>query len=87
VRSIDLRDPTMTGLRTVQLGEADLRRPPTPPTRRDLRLIRRLPAMPGRIEAGWYQDPDDPSQLRWWDGVGWSDGRYPAQPVLTVGDV
>jgi hypothetical protein len=98
VRSVDLRDRTMAGLRTVLVGEAGVRMPPVPPTRRDLRLVRRLPAPGGTDEAavqgtragnaaGWYQDPDDPGQLRWWDGVGWTDGRYPAQPVLTVGDV
>jgi uncharacterized protein DUF2510 len=90
VRSIDLRDPTPAGLRTVLVGESALRLPPIPPTRRDLRLVRRLPALTGpgaRSDAGWYVDPDDPSQLRWWDGVGWTDGRYPAQPALTVGDV
>jgi uncharacterized protein DUF2510 len=90
VRSIDLRDPSMDGLRTVLVGERGQRLPPTPPTRRDLRLVRRLPTLPGvgaRNSAGWYQDPEDPSQLRWFDSVGWSDRRYPAQPALTVGDV
>lgn len=23
--------------------------------------------------AGWYIDPQDPSQLRYWDGASWSD--------------
>jgi uncharacterized protein DUF2510 len=90
VRSVDLRDPKVSVLRTVQLDEAEVRRPPTPPTRRDLRAGRRLGARNGssaRNDAGWYQDPHDPGQLRWWDGVGWTDGRYPAQPVLTAGDV
>jgi len=24
-------------------------------------------------EPRWYQDPDDETQLRWWDGQGWTD--------------
>ena len=27
--------------------------------------------------AGWYDDPQDPSQLRYWDGVIWSDHTSP----------
>lgn len=23
--------------------------------------------------AGWYQNPDDPSQTRWWDGAVWTE--------------
>jgi hypothetical protein len=22
--------------------------------------------------AGWFEDPDDPSRERWWDGEGWA---------------
>lgn len=29
------------------------------------------------IPAGWYQDPDDPSRERRWDGNEWSDDRRP----------
>ena len=28
--------------------------------------------MPG---SGWYEDPDDAAQLRYWDGTRWSDER------------
>ncbi len=28
--------------------------------------------------AGWYPDPEDATQTRWWNGVGWSDHRKPA---------
>jgi uncharacterized membrane protein YhaH (DUF805 family) len=31
-------------------------------------------------EAGWYDDPDDSTQLRWWDGDRWSDRRQPRAP-------
>ena len=24
-------------------------------------------------KPGWYADPDNPSQWRWWDGSGWTD--------------
>jgi len=27
--------------------------------------------------AGWYEDPDDSSLVRWWDGSDWSDARAP----------
>lgn len=26
---------------------------------------------------GWYDDPQDPAQQRWWDGVRWGDQRRP----------
>ncbi len=29
-------------------------------------------------EAGWYEDPEHPGQLRFWDGAGWTDRRQPA---------
>jgi hypothetical protein len=30
------------------------------------------------IPAGWYTDPEDNAQLRYWDGSQWSDHRAPA---------
>ena len=27
--------------------------------------------------SGWYEDPDDPDQLRYWDGILWSPRRMP----------
>ena len=27
--------------------------------------------------AGWYDDPQDPAQLRYWDGVIWSSHVSP----------
>jgi hypothetical protein len=36
----------------------------------------------GLPSAGWYADPQDAAQLRWWDGAGWSDHTTPVpQPV------
>lgn len=29
--------------------------------------------------AGWYDDPQDPSQQRYWDGSAWTDNRRPRQ--------
>lgn len=26
--------------------------------------------------AGWYWDPDDAEQIRYWDGVSWTDDRF-----------
>lgn len=31
--------------------------------------------------AGWYQDPSDGTQLRWWDGVTWTANVAPAAPA------
>jgi hypothetical protein len=31
--------------------------------------------------AGWYPDPQDPSSLRYWNGVAWTDQRSPLQPA------
>lgn len=31
--------------------------------------------------AGWYPDPEDPAQLRYWDGAVWTDHRHPVDPV------
>ncbi|MGW5188117.1 DUF2510 domain-containing protein [Kribbella sp. NPDC004138] len=28
---------------------------------------------PGRPAAGWYEDPSEQTQLRYWDGVEWTD--------------
>ena len=38
----------------------------------------RAPDMPP--PRGWYPDPEDASQLRWWDGQTWTDQRRPASP-------
>src|SRR5438445_10099522 len=29
--------------------------------------------------AGWYDDPEDPAQQRYWDGNAWTDQRRPQQ--------
>lgn len=31
-------------------------------------------------DPGWYADPYDASQLRWWDGADWSDRTSPTTP-------
>lgn len=36
--------------------------------------------------AGWYPNPENPSQWRWWDGNAWTDNvSAPAQPASTDG--
>ena len=60
---------------------------PALPSRRELRLARRLETGAGANsavapEAGWYQDPGDARRLRWYDGTAWSERTYPAQTAL-----
>jgi hypothetical protein len=31
----------------------------------------------GSPPAGWYADPEDATQLRYWDGAGWTEHRSP----------
>ncbi len=87
VAEVDLRDPKVPVLHTVLIAEPRVRVQPTLPSRREVRLVRQLGANTGeqasaRNDAGWYQDPGDAQQLRWWDGVGWSERTYPAQSAL-----
>ena len=35
--------------------------------------------------AGWYDDPHDPAQLRYWDGVLWS-GNVTPKVLPTLGE-
>lgn len=42
------------------------------------------PASPGS-EAGWYADPQDPEQVRWWNGTGWTDAVQAASAVEAPG--
>ena len=87
VREVDLREPKITVLHTVLIAEPAVRQPPALPSRREVRLVRQLRSDAGEQTsgnpAGWYQDPSDSGQLRWWDGVGWSERTYPGQPALT----
>lgn len=36
-----------------------------------------MPTAPPSVPAGWYVDPDDPRQQRYWDGARWSDQIAP----------
>ncbi|MFF1876918.1 DUF2510 domain-containing protein [Leifsonia sp. NPDC058230] len=39
----------------------------------------------GQTPAGWYTDPSGSQQLRWWDGVRWTENYLPAaQPAAPV---
>ena len=38
------------------------------------------PALP---PAGWYPDPYQPDQDRWWDGTTWTDSTIQAAPNVT----
>jgi len=58
---------------------------PMHPSRREMRLARPLDPGAGteaRSTPGWYQDPYDDRQLRWYDGSAWSERTYPGQPAL-----
>jgi Protein of unknown function (DUF2510) len=67
-------------------AEPAVRTPPPLPSRRDVRMVRQLGGTGARAEdrpePGWYQDPQDSSLLRWWDGQAWSGRTYPGQPAL-----
>lgn len=40
-----------------------------------------IPPPPGAGRADWYRNPEDPTQLRWWDGEDWTaDTRPSARP-------
>jgi uncharacterized membrane protein YhaH (DUF805 family) len=34
-------------------------------------------------DPGWYDDPEDDAQLRWWDGARWTERRQPRATVET----
>ena len=38
------------------------------------------PPPAGPTPADWYPDPENPGQLRYWDGSQWTEHRHPAQP-------
>lgn len=31
--------------------------------------------------AGWFPDPEDPANLRYWDGTAWTEHRHPVDPA------
>src|SRR6218665_1822524 len=35
------------------------------------------------VPAGWYEDPSDSSQVRWWNGIAWTDHTQ-AKPDLNA---
>jgi len=37
----------------------------------------------GGPPAGWYEDPENPGQDRWWDGQAWTEHRRPSGPPAT----
>lgn len=37
-----------------------------------------------RPEAGWYPDPSDHTQVRWWDGRAWTQERTSAEGAVPV---
>lgn len=41
------------------------------------------------IQEGWYEDPNNPSQWRWWDGSNWTERVYQtteAEPQIAVAE-
>ena len=41
------------------------------------------PSTPGSIEPGWYEDPQAPGMLRWFDGLAWSPRTKPHATTVT----
>ena len=57
----------------------------TPSAALDLTVVTRDALLePAPTPAGWYDAPNDPAQLRYWDGKGWTDHHSPkASPQPT----
>lgn len=36
--------------------------------------------------AGWYPDPEQPGQVRYWDGSAWTEHRQPAQDAIPLAE-
>lgn len=34
------------------------------------------------IQEGWYEDPNDPRQWRWWDGAAWTERVYQSSEAV-----
>ncbi|WP_181397322.1 DUF2510 domain-containing protein [Cryobacterium arcticum] len=39
------------------------------------------------VAAGWYADPSEETQVRWWSGTGWTEHVAPATPVTPLPSV
>jgi hypothetical protein len=44
------------------------------------------PEQAGAAVAGWYPDPGDSSQLRWWDGAAWTPQVHKRPPPRDEGE-
>ena len=38
------------------------------------------------VPAGWYEDPSDPGQVRWWNGIAWTDHTQPKPDLDAIAD-
>lgn len=36
------------------------------------------------VAPGWYSDPDDPAQIRWWDGEAWTGNTQPNPAAMPL---
>jgi Protein of unknown function (DUF2510) len=79
-------EPASAKAAGAKAAEAKAPAAPVHPSRREVRLARPLEFADGDAgsapDAGWYLDPADHGQLRWYDGSAWGERTYPLQPAV-----
>src|SRR5690606_11814155 len=57
---------------------------PAQPDRTAQEVVRVTDQATRVVPAGWYEDPSDAAQVRWWNGINWTDHTQ-AKPDLGDG--